>query len=148
MDDARRIRLGKLRWHCRRALLELDLVFQRFWARGEGQVDGDGEAALERLLAMEDHDLWDLVCGRSETDDPQLKRMVEYMGLKVGQPMTDLKVDVVFIGSCTNGRIEDIRAAARRPRNDPAHGFGGPLLRVRVAQHQQRRENYISNCFH
>ena len=75
MNEEQRVRREKLRWHCRRALLELDIVFQRFWARDE-RLDENDEVALEKLLAMEDHDLWYLVSGRTETDDPQMKRMV------------------------------------------------------------------------
>jgi 3-isopropylmalate/(R)-2-methylmalate dehydratase large subunit len=48
-----------------------------------------------------------------ETEQKTTARSLEYMGLRAGTPLTDIGINRVFIGSCTNARIEDLRAAAK-----------------------------------
>ncbi len=48
-----------------------------------------------------------------KTDQTTAARALEYMGLKAGTPLVDVAIDRVFIGSCTNARIEDLRSAAK-----------------------------------
>jgi 3-isopropylmalate/(R)-2-methylmalate dehydratase large subunit len=48
----------------------------------------------------------------TRSDQQGAKRALEYMGLEAGTPIQEIKLDRVFLGSCTNARIEDLRAAS------------------------------------
>jgi len=76
MSNVDSVRLSRLRWRCRRGLLENDLILTRFLdARGERIMESEA-AALGRLLELSDGELWDLLSGRVETDDAMLRPLV------------------------------------------------------------------------
>lgn len=67
----------RLRWRCiRRALLELDIALTRFLDNGFEQLNDDQQQAFAELADMEDHDLWYLISGQAEIDDPRLAPIV------------------------------------------------------------------------
>ena len=62
--------LNRLRWHCRRGMLENDLVLEQFMDKYGASLEGERLVAFRRLLAYDDADLWELVCGRKTAADP------------------------------------------------------------------------------
>ena len=74
------INRGRLRWLAsRHALLELDILFRRFLDEHFDRLDESGLAVLEELLALEDHDLWEMISGRRECSEARWKDLVELL---------------------------------------------------------------------
>jgi antitoxin CptB len=68
--------LNRLRWRCRRGMLENDLILARFLDARGATMSEEEVAALDRLLDLADGDLWDLLAGRREPDDAALRPLL------------------------------------------------------------------------
>lgn len=69
----------RIRWHCRRGLLELDLVLERFVERHLDALSTSQTEVFRELLAYEDNDLLDMVMGRADPVNTQLSAVLEMM---------------------------------------------------------------------
>jgi 3-isopropylmalate/(R)-2-methylmalate dehydratase large subunit len=70
----------------------------------------------------------DPAAAKSDADRRAYTRALEYMDLKPGTPMEEIAIDRVFIGSCTNSRIEDLRAAAKVVAGHHVHASVGAMV--------------------
>ena len=71
--------IDRVRWHCRRGLLELDLILARFMDRHYEGLDGEARALFQELLQQPDNDLLDWALGRSAPAGTRYQRIVELL---------------------------------------------------------------------
>ena len=82
-----------------------------------------------------------LVQRKTMAKNRQMLRALDYMGLSAGQKLTDVAIDKVFIGSCTNGRIEDLARSSSHRQRPPCRPRRCrlSLCRVRVWSSNRRK---------
>jgi len=71
--------LERVRWRCRRGLLELDIVLGRFIERRYASLDSEQRAAFDELLDMPDTQLWDAINGKGETTHAHQRLVLEWL---------------------------------------------------------------------
>lgn len=69
----------RARWRCRRGLLELDIILQRFMDQHYAQLDPQELEQFERLLSLPDNDLWDLIAAKQINRDSDLQAVLELL---------------------------------------------------------------------
>jgi 3-isopropylmalate/(R)-2-methylmalate dehydratase large subunit len=86
--------------------------------------------------------------GKTENKQKSIQRSLDYMGLKSGTKITDIKLDKIFIGSCTNGRIEDLRnvASVVKDKKISSH-VGGMIVPGSGLVKKQAEEEGLSKIF-
>ena len=105
-----------------------DIAPQVTWGTNPGQV-ASVTSAVPDPAAMKD-----------DTERKTAAAALDYMGLKAGTPLTQVKLDRVFIGSCTNSRIEDLRAAAAAAKGHKVAGHVGAMVVPGSGQVKQQAE--------
>ncbi|WP_300089093.1 succinate dehydrogenase assembly factor 2 [uncultured Nitrosomonas sp.] len=70
---------ARVRWRCRRGMLELDIVLQRFVDHHYGQLDEHQLELFEVLLSLPDHDLWNMIIRTTEVPDNQFRPVLRLL---------------------------------------------------------------------
>ena len=72
-------RISRLKWACRRGMLELDVLFMPFVENGFGDLNQTEQLIFERLLTCDDPDLYAWFMGHQKCNDPELAAMVSHI---------------------------------------------------------------------
>lgn len=105
-------------------------------AKFDAEIELDGAAVVPHVTWGTSPGMVAPVTGRvpqpcdapTEIDRRAIARALQYMGLEAEQPLTAVKIDRAFIGSCTNSRLEDLRAAAEVAKGYRVHEGVGAMV--------------------